>query len=137
MLWRFNRQYSPLMLKKGKREGAMSSESKPEFGSYTSTELRELYEKDPELFNELSADAIRRGCIGSTPEQTLKLRQMQWVIDSKLRKGKTPLQRMHIMENIFYEQVYGDDGQLTKLITGWNKLLGAMNITGHISRNKC
>jgi len=114
----------------------MDSESKPEFSSYTPSELRELYRKNPDLFNELTADAIRQACIGRTPEQTLKLQQTQWVIDAQLRKAKTPLARMHIMENIFYDQVYGQDGQLVKLISNWAKVIRAINVTGHVSNKK-
>ncbi len=114
----------------------MDSESKPEFSSYTPSELRELYGKNPDLFNELAADAISQACVGRTPEQTLKLRQMQWTIDAQLRKGTTPLARMHIMENIFYDQVYGQDGQLVKLITNWAKVIRAINVTGHVSSRK-
>lgn len=114
----------------------MDSEFKPEFSSYTPAELRALYEKDPNLFNELAADAIRQACIGRTPEQALKLRQAQWVIDAHLRKGKTPLERMQIMENIFYDQVYSGDGQLVRLISGWAKLLRAINVTDHVCSKK-
>lgn len=95
----------------------MNPKSKSEFNSYTPDELRELYEKKADLFVELADDAIKQACIGRTPEQTLRLRQMQWSIDMKLRKAKTPLERMRIMENIFYSQVYGGDGQLAKLIS--------------------
>ena len=114
----------------------MVSESKQEFTSYTPAELRELYGRDPKLFSELAADAIRQACIGKTPEQTIKLRQMQWTIDAQLRKAKTPLARMHIMENIFYDQVYGQDGQLVKLISNWAKVIRAINVTGHVSSKK-
>ncbi|GAB7025310.1 DUF3135 domain-containing protein [Geotalea toluenoxydans] len=114
----------------------MDSESKLGFSSYTPTELVELYRKNPDLFDEMAAGAIRQACIGGTPEQTLKLRQMQWTIDAKLQKGKTPLERMHIMENIFYDQVYSDKGQLYKLIAGWAEVLGAINLRWPVSRKK-
>lgn len=114
----------------------MGTESKPEFSSYTPSELRELYGKNPDLFNELAADAIRQACIGRTPEQALKLRQLQWTIDAQLRKAKTPLGRMQIMENIFYDQVYGHDGQLVKLISNWAKVIRAINVTGRVSNRK-
>lgn len=94
-------------------------ESRPEFSQQSPDELREMYKADPERFEELAAHAIKEACAGRTPEQTLRLRQMQWNIDANLRKGKTPLQRMHIMENIFYGQVFGADGQLAKLISAW------------------
>ncbi|WP_243373381.1 DUF3135 domain-containing protein [Geotalea sp. SG265] len=106
----------------------MNSELKKEFGSYTPTELSELYGRDPDLFDDLAADAISKACIGRTPEETVKLRQMQWTIDGQLRKARTPLERMHIMENIFYDRVYGEDGLLAKLATGWTQVLRAGNL---------
>ena len=33
---------------------------------------------------------------------------MQWSINAQLKKAKTPLARMHLMENIFYSQVFGE-----------------------------
>ena len=81
-----------------------------EFSSYSPAELRELYETNPTDFHEQAADAIRQACIGKTETQTLRLRQMQWVIDGQLLKGKTPLQKLHDMERIFYDQLYGSDG---------------------------
>lgn len=114
----------------------MDSESKLGFSSYTPTELMELYRDNPDLFEEMAAGAIRQACIGGTPEQTTKLRQMQWTIDAKLQKGKTPLERMHIMENIFYDQVYSDKGQLYKLIAGWAEVLGVINVRRPVSGKK-
>jgi len=114
----------------------MDSESKLGLSSYTPTELIELYRKNPDLFDEMAADAIRQACLGGTPEQTLKLRQMQWTIDAKLQKGKTPLERLRIMENIFYDQVYSDKGQLYKLIAGWAEVLGAINPRRPVSGKK-
>lgn len=104
----------------------MNPKSKSEFNSYTPDELRELYEKKADLFVELADDAIKQACIGRTPEQTLRLRQMQWSIDMKLRKAKTPLERMRIMENIFYSQVYGGDGQLAKLMSSCKAFMSAV-----------
>jgi hypothetical protein len=89
--------------------------SKRGLGSYTRTELRELYEKNPDCFAELAEDAIKQACMGKTPKQTLKLQQLQWTIDAQLRKAKTPRGKMHIMENIFYDQMYGRSGHLFKL----------------------
>ena len=96
----------------------MNPESKNDFSFYTPEGLSELHRNDPDLFAELAEDAIRQACIGRTPEQTLKRQQMQWRIEGQLRKAKTPLGRMHIMERIFYSQVYGDEGQLARLMSG-------------------
>ena len=114
----------------------MNTRSKPNFSSYTPTEMRELFEKDAALFTELADDAIEQACIGKTPEQTLKLRQMQWTIASQLRKGKTPLGRMQIMENIFYGQVYGSNGQLAKLTITCDKFIRAIRGTQAKSSDK-
>ncbi|SNB45236.1 DUF3135 domain-containing protein [Geobacter sp. DSM 9736] len=104
----------------------MEKHGSSSFRSYGPAELRELYERNPDLFNELAADAIRQACTGKSPEQTLKLRQMQWVIDSRLRKGKTPVDKLRIMENIFYDQVYGADGKLAQLSSHWTELLAVI-----------
>ena len=101
----------------------MGTERDANLSDLSPTEMRQLYEKDPDLFAELAKDAIRQACIGRVPEQTLKLRQMQWVIEAQLRKGTTPLQKMQIMENIFYGQLYGDNGYLDKLATACAKFL--------------
>lgn len=94
-----------------------------EFSRYTPDELSEFYKKDPQHFDELAAAVIDGACIGKTWEQTIKLRQLQWFIDGQLRKAKTPLQRMQIMENIFYGRVYGDDGELARLSQSCNDLV--------------
>jgi hypothetical protein len=94
----------------------MDTASLTEFIRYTPDELSELYKCDPAHFNELAAAAICEACIGKTPEQTIRLRQLQWSIDGQLRKAKTPLQRMQIMERIFYGRVFGDEGELAKLM---------------------
>lgn len=114
----------------------MDMEVKRKFNAYTPAELRELYGKNPELFDQLAADATREACIGGSPQQTLKLRRLQWMIDTRLRKGRTPLERMHIMEGIFYDQVYSEKGQLSQLMSGWEQLLGAFNATEFNSRQK-
>jgi len=93
----------------------MNPELRTEFSRYTPDEMRELYKKNPEQFDELAADAINQACIGRTPEKTIKRQQMQWMIDTQLRKAKTPLGRMHVMENIFYSRVFGEDGELAHL----------------------
>ena len=103
----------------------MTPESTTELSSYTSDELRELYKRNPKRFDELAADAINQACIGSTPKNALKRRQLQWTIDAQLRKAKTPLGRMQIMENIFYSRVFGDDGELAHLIDNCRELFHA------------
>lgn len=102
----------------------MDTEAPAEFDRLTPDELSELFKNDPALFDELAAAALSRACIGHTEEESLLLRQIQWFIDGQLRKGKTPLQRMNIMENIFYSRIYGDDGELAHLAHSWNDLLG-------------
>ena len=104
----------------------MNLEPATEFSSYTPDELIELYEKKPDYFNELAAEAIRPACIGVTPELTVRLRQMQWSIDGKLRKAKSPLERLQIMENIFYGYVFGDDGELSHLKESCSELRRAI-----------
>lgn len=101
----------------------MDSLSLTNFSHCTPDELSELYKINPGRFDELAAAAIEQACIGKTPEQTIKLRQMQWTIDGQLRKAKTPLQRMQIMENIFYSRVYGDDGELARLMCSCMELV--------------
>lgn len=92
-----------------------------DFSSLTPTEMRELYLHDPDRFDALAAEAIRQACSGKTSEQTLKLRRMQWNIEGQLRKGKTPLQKMQIMGNLFYDQVFSGDGHLNKLMASWSE----------------
>jgi uncharacterized protein DUF3135 len=84
----------------------MIPKHKTELDRYTRDEMRELYKTDPKLFDKLAAEAINEACIGETPEETLKLRQIQRLIDSQLEKAETPLERMRIMENIFYSNVF-------------------------------
>jgi len=79
---------------------------KTELDRYTRDEMSELYKTDPGLFDKLAAEAINEACIGETPEETLKLRQMQRTIDDQLQQAKTPLERMRIMEKIFYSNVF-------------------------------
>ena len=108
----------------------MNSEAVTEFNRYTPDELSELYEKDPQHFSELADAVIDQACIGNTWQQTIKLRQLQWAIDGQLRKAKTPLHRMQIMENIFYGRVFGDDGELAHLISSCNDLIGTLRGNG-------
>jgi uncharacterized protein DUF3135 len=79
---------------------------KTELDRYTRDEMRELCETDPGLFDKLAAEAIDEACLGETAEETLKLRQMQRTIDAQLEKAKTRLERMRIMEQIFYSNVF-------------------------------
>ena len=103
----------------------MSTKSKAEFGSYTPDELRELYRTDPGYFEEVAGEAIRRACLGRTPEQTIKRQQLQWTIDAQLRRAKTPQERMRVMENIFYVRVFGADGELARLMFNCKGLIQA------------
>jgi hypothetical protein len=101
----------------------MNPKSVTEFGRYTPEELSELYKKDPDRFEEIARDALSQACLGGTPEQNVRRRQLQWTIEAQLRKGKTPLDRMHIMENIFYGQVFGAEGELAQLMDSCAALL--------------
>lgn len=111
----------------------MNSQSKAVFDDYTPDELSELYQENPALFNELADEAIRQACIGSTPEKTLKSRQLQWTIDGQLRKAKSALGRMQIMESIFYSKVYGADGQLAQLVSSCTDLVRTLKGTDQVS----
>lgn len=113
----------PILQKAG--GSAMNSAAVTEFRGYTPDELSELYKKNPDYFDELAAAVIDDACIGQTWQQTIKLRQIQWFIDGQLRKAKTPLQRMQIMENIFYSRVFGEDGELAHLSYSCKELLEA------------
>lgn len=101
----------------------MNTRSKTEFSRYTPDELRELYKKNPHHFDEIAVEAISQACIGMTPDQTIKRRQLQWTIDAQLQKAKTPLERMQVMENIFYGRVFGDEGELAHLVYSCQELL--------------
>ena len=114
----------------------MDTEALAEFDRLTPDERIELYKDDPELFDELAAAVISQACIGHTEEETLLLRQIQWVIDGQLRKGKTPLQRLQVMENIFYSRIFGDAGELAHLAHSWNDLLGDLRRVERISMKK-
>ena len=107
----------------------MDDPPKRTFSSFTPDELRELYETDPDRFNELAAAAIRKACTGRTEEQTQKLRQMQWVIEGRLRKQKTPQQRLQEMQMIFYDQLYGNDGLLFRMDSACRTLAEAFKKT--------
>jgi hypothetical protein len=107
----------------------MNTKSKTEFSSYTPEQLVELYKRDPEHFEEIASEAISQACIGKTPEQTLRQRQLQWTIDAQLRKAKTPLERMQVMENIFYSRVFGANGELAQLADSCKELIHAVSGT--------
>lgn len=100
--------------------------TKSVFSLYTPAELRKLFQENPAMFDQLAKEAIKNACSARTPEQSLKLQQLQWTIDMQLRKAKTPLARMHAMENIFYGKIYGEDGQLSKLVSTCKKLVHAL-----------
>lgn len=93
----------------------MNDDGTIELGRLNGDELRELYRKDPRKFDLLAGEALAEACIGRTPEKSAKLRQLQWNIDSQLHKEKTPLGRMLKMETIFYNRVYGEEGELSRL----------------------
>jgi hypothetical protein len=100
----------------------MIPESRTGLNCLTADEKRELYIANPELFDKLAAEAIKQACIAETPEETLKLQQMQWAIDARLKKAKSPLERMQTMENIFYGQLFGSNGNLAHLVDYWSEL---------------
>ncbi|MBU5636259.1 DUF3135 domain-containing protein [Geomonas sp. Red69] len=100
--------------------------TKREFTAYTPDELRELYKENPAMFDELADEALKKACRARTPEKTLKLQQMQWSMTMQMRRASSNLGRMHVMENIFYTQVYGKNGQLEKLVDSCNTLLRAI-----------
>ena len=114
----------------------MTPESIADFIHYTSDELSELYKENPDLFDKFASDAISQVCIGKTPEETIRLRQMQWTIEGQLRKAKTSLQMMQIMENIFYSRVFGNDGELDQLRYSCVDLVSAIRGTGQAPTNK-
>lgn len=92
---------------------------KTELERYTPDERRELYQRDPERFERLAAEAISEACISETPEESLKLRQMQGTLDEQLQKGEPGLQRLQIMEQIFYGSVF----DLTHLMESLAKVI--------------
>lgn len=79
---------------------------KTELERYTPDERRELYKTDPERFERLAAEAISEACLSEDPEETHKLQQMQRTIDEQLQRGKAGLERLQIMEQIFYGSVF-------------------------------
>ena len=107
-----------------------------EFTAYTPGELRELYKSDPALFDELAGEALKKACVARTPDKSLQLQRMQWSIGMQLRRASSNLGRMHIMENIFYSEVYGEDGQLEKLVQTCNSLMRILGRKDRIEREK-
>lgn len=103
-----------------------------ELTRYSPDEMIALYKHDPALFDELAAEALQKMCIGSSPEETLRKQRMQWSIDMRLRKGKTPLERMRIMETIFYGEIFGTDGHMAHLVSHWRDLLQRVHTTAQI-----
>lgn len=114
----------------------MNAQAKAQFNNYTPGQLRDLYQNNAATFAELAEEAIKEACIGRTPNQTLKLQQLQWTLNARLRKAKTPLGRMQIMENIFYSQVYGGDGHLAKLKEECVRLVRIIRGTERVSRRR-
>lgn len=110
--------------------------SKREFTSYTPGELRELYKRDPALFDELAEEALKKACVARTLEKTVQLQRMQWSIGMQLRKASSNIGRMHIMENIFYSEVYGENGQLEKLVQTCNSLMRTLGRKDRIERKE-
>jgi hypothetical protein len=94
----------------------MNPESIIDLRRFTPDEMRELYKKNPVQFDELAASAINQACICRSAKSTLRCRQIQWTIDAQLRKARTPLGRMQIMENIFYGGVFSENGKLADLM---------------------
>ncbi|WP_136526534.1 DUF3135 domain-containing protein [Geomonas ferrireducens] len=107
-----------------------------EFTSYTPGELRELYKRDPALFDELADEAVKKACVARTQEKSLQLQRMQWSIGMQLRKASSNVGRMHIMENIFYSEVYGENGQLEKLVQTCNSLMRTLGRKDRIERKE-
>ena len=101
----------------------MNHETRKGLTTYTPDEMIALYKTNPVLFDELADEALHQACVGKTPEQTLKKQRMQWGIDMRLRKAKTPQERMQTMEGIFYGQVFGLNGQLARLTDNCTELL--------------
>lgn len=100
----------------------MVPEAITEFSQYTPDERRELYKTNPELFDKLAAEAIKKACIGGTSEETLKLQQMQVTIDALLRKAESPPERLRVMESIFYSHVFGSHGSLAHMVDAFHEL---------------
>lgn len=109
---------------------------KEEFSDFSPDELSTMYREDPDRFNELAEEAKRKACAAKNPDKSLRLQQMQWSIDMQLRKGKTPLSRMHIMEGIFYSRVYGANGQLGKLMESCKSLVRTISGTDRLPDRK-
>ncbi len=114
----------------------MIPESKTGLKSYTPNERRELYKTNPELFDRLAAEAINQACIGETPEETLKLQQMQLTIDALLSKANTQPERMKMMENIFYSHVFGSNGNLAHLVDSCLELAHTASDTEKVPTGK-
>ena len=103
---------------------------KTELDRYTPDERRELYKTDPERFDRLAADAISEACISETPEGTLKLREMQRTLDEKLQKGQAGLERLKIMEQVFYGSAF----DLTHLMESLAKAIPPVDGTNRESK---
>ena len=114
----------------------MNPETKMDLRRYTPDELRELYKKNPVQFDELAASAINQACNCSSTKSTIKCRQIQWTIDAQLRKARTPLGRMQIMENIFYGRVFSENGKLADLMDNCIELIRAASMSEKVPTDK-
>lgn len=114
----------------------MVPDIKTEFSQYTPDERRELYKTNPELFDKLAAEAIKKACIGGAPEETLRLQQMQWTIDALLRKAKSPPERLKVMESIFYSHVFGSHGNLAHMVDAFHDLIHTAGETDALPAGK-
>lgn len=105
-----------------KKEGVVAMKAEKRFVDLSSNEREQLFKKDPALFEELARAALEEVCNSQDPERTVTLRQMQWNIDKELRKSKTPLGKLMIMQNIFYARVFGSEGCLSQIIANATKV---------------
>lgn len=97
-------------------------ETEKRFVDLSSDEREQLFKKNPALFEELARVALEKACSSQDPERSVALRQMQWNINKELRKSKTPLGKLMIMQNIFYARVFGSDGCLLQIVANATKV---------------
>jgi hypothetical protein len=72
--------------------------------------FEELGESDLDLFEKEKEILILRYILSQPQEKRLKAKQFQWKIDATLQKSKNRLDRLMLMERLFYEGVYGEGG---------------------------
>jgi hypothetical protein len=63
-----------------------------------------LYQKDPEVFEKMRADIIRRTIETFPEEHRQRARGLQFQLEMKLRRYRDPVSRMNAMAGIFWEQ---------------------------------